>query len=244
MEWWRALFSSSLWQGLQLSWEEADDADEDAERVARALGLDVPSRVLDVPCGTGRIGRRLRASGHHVVGVDITPAFLAEARRSDLPVIRADMRSSVVRPGAFDVAVCVWGSFGYFDEGGNRRQAQALADALAPGGRCLVDTIVADTILPAFEPTAQWEVGGVRVDEARRYDEATKRIETTWTFTRGDERATHVTSVRLYSLAELTDLFADVGFASFLALDDELVPFAPPSTRLWLVATVAGRDDG
>jgi SAM-dependent methyltransferase len=242
MDWWREMFSSALWQGLQLAWEDADDADEDADRVARALDLRPASRVLDVPCGTGRIARRLRAGGHHVVGIDVTPAFLAEARRSDLPVIRADMRTSVLRPGTFDAAICVWGSFGYFDETGNRAQARALADALAPGGRCLVDTIVADSLLPVFEPSAAWDLGETHVDEARRYDEGTKRIETTWTFTRGDARAQHVTSVRLYSLAEITDLFAGAGFSSFQAFDGELAPFDTSKSRLWLVATAA--DEG
>jgi len=238
MEWWRELFSAPLWQGLQLAWEDAEDADEDGARVARALDLPPASRVLDVPCGTGRIARRLRASGHRIVGIDATPAFLAAARRSGLPVIRADMRTSVVRPGAFDAAICVWGSFGYFDEAGNRAQAQALADALAPGGRCLVDTIIADSLLPAFEPSAEWDLGETHVAEARRYDGNERRIETTWTFTRGDGRAQHVTSVRLYSLAEITDLFGGVGFRSFHALDGELEPFDASKSRLWLVASV------
>lgn len=240
MDWWREMFSSPLWQHLQLSWEDADDADGDAEQVARALQLRPGSRVLDVPCGTGRIARRLRAAGHQVVGVDAMPRFLAEAARIGLPVVRADMRTTVARPGSFDAAMCIWGSFGYFDDAGNRAQARALADALAPGGRCLIDTIVADTLLPGFEPRAAWDLGDTHVDEDRRYDETARRIETTWTFTRGDERAQHVTSVRLYSLAELTDLLAEVGCTSFQALDAELRPFDASSMRLWLVGTVAG----
>jgi SAM-dependent methyltransferase len=234
------MFGSPLWQGIQLAWEEADDADADAAQVARALDLRPGSLVLDVPCGTGRIGRRLRAAGHRVVGIDATPRFLAEARRADLPVIRGDMRTTVLRPSSFDAAFCVWGSFGYFDEDGNRAQAGALAAALVPGGRCLVDTLVADTVLPRFAPIDAWQVGGVHVDETRRYDETSKRIETTWTFSRGDERARQETSTRLYSLAELTDLLAGVGFSSFQALDGALAPFHDMSDRLWLVATVPG----
>jgi SAM-dependent methyltransferase len=238
MEWWREMFSSSMWQRLQLSWEDADDADEDATRVEHALQLAPGSKVLDVPCGTGRIARRLLAGGHRVVGIDATARFLEETARASVPVIRADMRTTVVKPRTFDATVCLWGSFGYFDEAGNRAQARALADALAPGGRCLVDTIVADTLLPRFDPHAEWDLGDSHVDEERRYDETTKRIETTWTFTHGDERAQVVTSVRLYSIAELTDLLAEVGFASFHVLDGKLEPFGTSSMRLWLVASV------
>ena len=141
---------------------------------------------------------------------------------------------------SFDAAICLWGSFGYFDDDGNVAQARTAADALAPGGRYLIDTIVADTLLPRFQPSGTWEVGGVAVEELRRYHEDTRRIETTWTFTRDGERAVRTTFVRLYTVEELTDLLAGVGFASFQALDDDLAPFGSGAERLWLVATMPG----
>ena len=240
MEWWRDLFTTPLWQDVQLSWEEADDADADASLVVEALELALGSRVLDAPCGTGRIATRLRALGHDVVGLDATERFLVEAVDTGVPVVRADMRTAPVRPASFDAAFCLWGSFGYFDDEGDRAQARALADALRPAGRCLVDTIVADTLLPRFEPHGAWEVAGIQVDEERVYDETSKRIETTWTFTRGAERATRVTSVRLYTIDELTGVFGDAGFVSFQVRDGELLPFGPTSERLWLVAAMPG----
>ena len=228
-----------MWQRVQLSWEDADDADTDADQVVRALGLSPASRVLDVPCGTGRVAKRLRALGHEVVGVDATERFVAAARDAAVPVIRADMRTSVVRGASFDGAFCLWGSFGYFDEDGNRRQARALVDALVPGGRLLVDTLVADTLLRGFVPDAAWSVGDVDVTEARVYDPGTKRIETTWTFARGTDEVSQVTSVRMYALDELTDLLAACGCTTFQAYDGDLKPFDGTSDRLWLVATKA-----
>ena len=231
------MFALPQWQRVQLSWEEADDADEDAEQVVRALSLSAPARLLDVPCGTGRIARRLQMRGHHVVGVDVSDRFLEVARSAGVPVVRADMRTSVVRPSSFDAAFCLWGSFGYFDEEGNRRQARAVVDALVPGGRLLIDTLVADTLLPGFVPDAAWSVGDVDVREHRRYDVDARRLETTWTFTSRDDVATQRTSVRMYALEELTDLLASCGCTSFQAYDSELAPFAETSDRLWLVAT-------
>jgi len=238
MEWWREMFETPAWQSIQLAWEEADDADDTAAKVERALALPTGALVLDVPCGTGRIATRLLDRGYDVVGIDVTPAFLRVARRAGVQAIRADMRTSVVRPAAFDAAICLWGSFGYFDDEGNVVQARAVAGALAPGGRYLIDTFIADTLLARFEPTATWEVGGVAVDETRIYDAGTRRIETTWTFTQDTERSVRTTSVRIYSLAELTDLLASVGFASFQVLDDDLERFAPGADRLWLVASM------
>jgi SAM-dependent methyltransferase len=240
MEWWRDMFETPAWQSIQLAWEEAADANDVAARVDRALDLAPGARVLDVPCGTGRIAKRLADRGLTVVGIDAIETFLGVARAAGVPVIRGDMRTHVVRPGGFGAAICLWGSFGYFDDAGNLAQAAAVAGALAPGGRFLIDTIVADSVLPQFQPTASWTVGGVVVDEVRVYHEDTRRIETTWTFARRDERVVRTTFVRLYSVAELTDLLATVGFASFQALDDDLEPFAPGADRLWLLATTPG----
>jgi SAM-dependent methyltransferase len=237
VDWWRDMFALPRWQRVQLSWEEADDADTDAEQVVRALDLTASARVLDVPCGTGRIAKRLRVLGHDVVGVDIEDQFVAVARDAGVPVIRADMRTAVVRPSSFDAAFCLWGSFGYFDEEGNRRQTEALVDALVAGGRLLIDTLVADTLLPGFVPDAEWSVGDVGVREHRRYDADTKRVETTWTFTSEGTSATQATSVRIYAMEELTDLLAACGCTSFQAYDGELAPFGDTSDRLWLVAT-------
>lgn len=240
MEWWREMFETPAWQSVQLAWEEADDANDVAARVDRALDLAPGARVLDVPCGTGRIATRLAGRGLAVVGIDAIETFAGVARGAGLPVIRGDMRTTVVRPGVFDAAICLWGSFGYFDDTGNLAQASTVADALAPGGRFLIDTNVADSVLERFQSTASWNVGGVRVDEVRIYQEGARRIETTWTFARGDERVVRTTSVRLYSVAELTDLLSTAGFASFQALDDALEPFAPGADRLWLLAATPG----
>ena len=38
-------------------------------------------RVLDLPCGEGRVARELARCGAHVVGVDLSTAMLARARR-------------------------------------------------------------------------------------------------------------------------------------------------------------------
>ena len=238
MEWWREMFATPAWQSIQLAWEEADDGDDVASKAERALALSPGSRVLDVPCGTGRIATRLASRDCGVIGIDAIPAFLRVAREAGVPAIRADMRTSVVRPASFDAALCLWGSFGYFDDDGNSAQARMVAEALAPGGRYLIDTTIADSLLPEFEPTASWEVGGVAVEESRVYHDDSRRIETTWTFTRGEERVVRTSFVRLYSVAELTDLLASVGFVSFQALNDDLEPFAPGSGRLWLVATM------
>ena len=160
-------------------------------------------------------------------------------------MIGADMRTMPVRPGCFDAAICLWGSFGYFDDVGNMAQARTAADALAPGGRYLIDTFVADSVLARFEPSGTWEVGGVAVDGAPplpRWTRAASRRRGASPKTGNASCAT--TFVRLYTVDELTELLASVGFASFQALDDDLAPFGADADRLWLVASMPARPRG
>ena len=62
--------------------ESIDDAhsDTDTSEILRVLDLPKGSRILDAPCGHGRISRRLAAAGMVVTGVDLTPAYIERAR--------------------------------------------------------------------------------------------------------------------------------------------------------------------
>src|ERR1700722_12691401 len=95
-------------------YEEAiDDAPSDAD-TAEILGLlELPSgsRILDVPCGHGRLCRRLAAAGMEVTGIDLTPDYVAAARADprwrlgSVPYLQGDIRSRPV-DGPFDAVVC------------------------------------------------------------------------------------------------------------------------------------------
>jgi SAM-dependent methyltransferase len=238
MEWWREMFTSPSWQAVQSAWEDADDVDEDVHHVWHALALSPGAGVLDVPCGTGRIATRLRERGCKVVGIDATDAFIRMAHEAGVPVVLGDMRTQLVRPNSFDAVLCWWGSFGYFDEEGNRAQAEAAAAALVAGGRLLIDTVAADSVLVDFQPEADWKIGDVHVHESRTYDEEGRRIVDVWTFTRDGAVETRTTSVRAYTVVELMELLSDVGFTSLQVLDEDLRPFQPTADRLRLVATM------
>lgn len=236
MVWWEEMFELPSWQGVQLGWESVEDAEHQVDEIVRALRLEPGDRVLDVPCGTGRVATRLVSRGYDVVGVDITERFLEVARSAGLTVRHGDMRELPFTE-EFDAAICMWGSFGYFDDDGNLAQAKAAARSLKPGGRYLIDTPSLETIYPHFRDKTWFEVGGTTIllDTSFRVDEG--RVETAWTFLRGEERHTQRSSIRVYTLHELTDLLRDAGFTTFEARDDELGGFEIGSSRLWLVAT-------
>lgn len=65
-------------------------------------------RLLDVGCGPGPDTETFQSRGYEVVGVDLTPSFLVEARdHVDAPFVRGDMRSLPFASDCFDG---VWAS--------------------------------------------------------------------------------------------------------------------------------------
>lgn len=240
-EWWEGFFGTEAWQAVQLGWSTLEDVADQADRVVRALALEPGERVLDVPCGDGRLAIELASRGFAVTGVERESRFLEaarmRARELGVDLREGDMRDPLGASG-FDAAVCFWGSFGYFDDDGNARQAAAACDALRPGGRYLIDTVSMESLAADFRPRNWFESLGTTVTMETTLDLGESRVETTWTFLRpGEEPVVRRSSVRAYTVHELTDLLRAVGFAGFTALDDALEPFELGADRLWLIAT-------
>lgn len=124
------------------------DAAQTYERVVVAFMLDwaenlvslaevAPGeRVVDLACGTGFVARRaaLRVGDHgHVVGIDLNPLMVSEARRAtSLEILQASADATGLPDSAADIVLCQQG-LQYFPD-----PAAALAETfrvLTPGGR-------------------------------------------------------------------------------------------------------------
>jgi hypothetical protein len=93
---------------------------EEAAFLWKHLSLYPGKRVLDVPCGHGRLSIPLAAKGCAVTGVDISEEFLRAAedgaRAAGVSLVwrRSDMRA-LPRIAAFDAAFA-WAQLGYLDD--------------------------------------------------------------------------------------------------------------------------------
>jgi SAM-dependent methyltransferase len=118
----------------------AERAAADAETIAALLSLGSGMRVLDAPCGHGRITGLLAERGCELVGLDADPLFLSRARDAwpELRFEQGDLRA-LPYEDEFDAVVNWFTSFGYFDRETNDAVVAGFARALRPGGRLLLE---------------------------------------------------------------------------------------------------------
>ena len=218
--WWESFF-----EGVAVDmWLQAlppEHSEREAESVARLLAVPSGAEVLDVPCGGGRLSLALARRGYKLTGVDWSPEFLAHARSLDtahgVTWERRDMRDLPWRE-RFDGAFCLGNSFGYLDDEGNAAFLRAVAAALKPGARFVLETpMVLENLLGHLKDRPWWKVGDVHLLVANHYDHTRTRLEIEYTFVSNGRVDVRSGSHRAYSYRELVELIEAAGFTVELA---------------------------
>ena len=139
MEWFAWDFDHPAY--FQIYADKAVDAATEGPALAALLNLPSGSRVLDLPCGWGRLHPHLRACGLEVTGGDLSALNLRRhAAEQPAPLARLDFRALPFRDGCADGVFCAYTSWGYFEtEAENLRQLAEFARVLRPGGALLLD---------------------------------------------------------------------------------------------------------
>ncbi len=119
-------------------------------------------RTLDLGCGEGRLSRDLKAIGHDVVAVDLSPTMVAAAREldRDLEVHLADARDLPFEDGSFDLVAAFMSLQDMDDPDGAVSEA---ARVLEPGGAfCLavVHPLASAGQFDGEEPSSPFVVAG------------------------------------------------------------------------------------
>jgi SAM-dependent methyltransferase len=205
---WHHDFFGGLWLEIQ----RLSFSDEENREIARTIGdilqLEPSSRVLDVPCGDGRLTVELAASGLELTGVEREARMLERARTLasergvDVTWLEQDMWALDAGTG-FGAAICPWTSLGY----GSREQDHAFFDsvgrALDDGGLFLFETHVYETLIHDFEDRIFRWAGDVLVAEERNFVPDEGCLYTDWTFSRAGEIERRKSKMQLYTVREL-----------------------------------------
>jgi SAM-dependent methyltransferase len=215
-EWWKGFFDGpvlDVWRGLLPPAHTVGEADD----IVSLLGVQPGARILDVPCGHGRLTLELAARGYAMTGLDGAPDEIAYAnarageRKLSADLAVGDMRDFAF-PKPFDGIFCFGNSFGYFDDDDNQRFLVACARALPPGKKLLVDTFTAETLIPNLQERAWWKVGDTYFLAERRLDVLAGRLEIGYTFLTKGQEVSRPASYRVYAAKELLAMFRKAGF--------------------------------
>jgi len=239
-EWWRDI-SPHENVSYEHARHDAAKTRKEADFLLGLLGPPAGGRLLDVPCGTGRHSIELARRGYEMTAVNVTSAMLDKAQReSDERDLSINWENRDIRDlpweDHFDGAFCFFGTFGFFDERGNADFIRAVHRTLRTGATFVLETHVAETLLPRFQRRWWVEVGDALLLQEREYDHVAGRINTEWILMRDDQRTVRHSSIRLYPFAELWRLVEEQGFTYVGSYDTSTgEPFQFGAARLTLV---------
>ena len=193
-----------------------------AEALPKALKLLQPAGkdVLDLCCGPGRWAIPLAQAGFRVTGVDLTKPFLkcarADARKAQARIewVRQDMRD-FVRPGAFDVALSMFTSFGYFeDKAEDLVVLRNLFTSLRPGGSLVMEMAGKEILARIFQATTSTQLpdGSLFVERHEVFD-GWSRMRNEWTFIQDGKVRSWRFHLTIYSGQELRERLEQAGFS-------------------------------
>jgi SAM-dependent methyltransferase len=207
----------------------------------KILDLRSGMEVLDLACGNGRIANALATRGCLATGLDITPAFLEQARQvavaGDLTATYhlGDMRA-LPWTNRFDCIVSWMSAYGYFADEENRQVLSEAYRALKPGGKLLLDLNNREWVLKNFQRSSVVEREGNYMADQRHYDVFSGRVYTQRLILFEGQQSQMRFFVREFSYHELAAWLWQVGFEHVSGYDWEGHPFSLQSQRMIVVA--------
>jgi len=236
-QWIRKLFverSDLFLKLMDERWARTEELTKGVTKILSDFGI-TTGNLLDLCCGNGRVSVFMAKRGFRAVGVDLSRAFIEDARKKaeehgisqQATFLEGDVRKlrEVTRGIAepFDVVVSAWTSIGYStpeDDLETFRQARELSKERAV--LFVVETMHSDHLNLRFCPTSYGEIEDIMLLESRKYDPIASQLKTTWTFYhKHGEDLEFVDriewSLHVYSLSELAKLLNVAGWETVAA---------------------------
>jgi SAM-dependent methyltransferase len=218
-EWWESFFDAD-YLDLWSAFITPERTRREADGLWALLGCKPGSRVLDAPCGYGRIARVFAERGAEVLGVDASEIQLAraEADRGELTYDRLrykkhDLRAALDE-GGFDAALNVFSSVGYGGDDDDLAALRTIRDALRPGGLVVVETLHRDAVAASISRGATPSMrlpDGTLILEQPKLNSVTGRVDTRWYWWGPRGSGEKPASIRMYTITELVQLMTRAG---------------------------------
>jgi SAM-dependent methyltransferase len=232
-----------LWGPVMFNERRVADAPIEVDNLISLLKIDPGARILDLCCGVGRHSLELARRGLKVTGVDRTSAYLTQARKQskkeglNIEFIREDMRS-FCRPSTFNAAICMFTSFGFFEDPmDDRKVVLNMYQSLKKGGRFLIDVMGKETLAAIFRERDWNRKDNAIILEERKVTQDWSWMEAHWTLIKDGKVYENTLTHRIYSAAELKSLLKDCGFSEIKVYGDFTgSPYDQNARRLIAVA--------
>lgn len=198
--------------------ERFNAAQEQVDKILSLVNFQGTS-ILDLCCGPGRHSLILAERGFTVTGVDKTAFLLdkaktrARAKNLQIDWIQQDMRD-FVRPGAYDLVLSMFTSFGYFDnKDEDIKVLNNIFQSLKPGGACIIDVMGKECLAKILQPTTSEELpnGSILVQRHEIFDDWS-RIRNEWILIKKGKAKSFKFHHTIYSGQELKACLIQVGF--------------------------------
>lgn len=259
MKWTESLFvrNAKLYaMVLESQWKNGQDHAKLLSSLFKEKGLK-RARVLDIPCGIGRVSVPLTKLGYNVTGVDFSPYFVRMAeKKAKLFGVTKRTKFSVGRmkdvgslfPGAsFDAAINIFTSIGFGSEADDLSFFRGLKKVVRKGGLFVIGRLASrDFLLTHFSGNLYDETDDLVILHKNKLDVEHSRMSSKWRFYQklnGSLRYASESAIdlRLYSPHELVKMLEESGW-KVSAIYDSLTnrrPYSPENPGVTLVAEAA-----
>ena len=238
---------------LESQWKNGEEHAELISKLFKEKGLR-RARILDFPCGIGRVSIPLAKLGYEVTGVDLSPYIVQLAKKkakqfgvaskTAFSVGRMKDVGSLFPPGSFDAIINIFTSIGYGSEDDDLAFFKGLRQVVKKGGLFVISRLASrDFLLTHFSGNLWEETAKLVILHKNELDIQRSRMKSTWRFYRkaGDSLRYATKSsldLRLYSPHELVKMLEETRW-KVPAIYDSLTyrrPYSPENPGMTLIA--------
>lgn len=204
-----------------------------------------PRRVLDLACGTGKVGSEFIDRGYNAIGVDLSEPMVryCDTREPPLAALVADASALGIADEQFDLVVSLYDSLNYILE------SEALAEAIAEAHRVLDSggLFIFDMNTPRALSAGLFNQSNLETDDRLRYSweahwDKTSRICRVdmiyyWDTDSGQHHFRETHYQKAYEKEEILTMISAAGFSDYEALTGYTFrPLTPKADRAYYVA--------